>query len=181
MDLAGFLAQHTVTAAPSNTKTRTRFSWRHFGHRPSIKSMSSRSSDAESVSLHDHDASSSNQSEYEGKVKAHQSKGESSKPLSESEQQIGDDVTGLEVGASSPVTSSKSEIDLKNSFRLSRKRKTMKVLTCLANAYEHSPEAYENNSVVMAVIDGTLQNMPRAPDLFTRTRSSYPNGLWIQV
>ena len=55
------------------------------------------------------------------------------------------------------------------------------VLTKLADAYELSPEAYENNSIVSAVIDGTLQDMPRAPDLFVRNRSSFPNPTWTQV
>jgi len=56
-----------------------------------------------------------------------------------------------------------------------------RLLSKLAAAYENSPEAYENNSIVTAVIDGTLQDMPRAPDLFMRTKSSFPNGTWMQV
>lgn len=69
-----------------------------------------------------------------------------------------------------------------SSLRRTRSTRTgRRVLAKLAAAYENSPEAYENNSIVTAVIDGTLQDMPRAPDLFMRTRSSFPNPTWTQV
>ena len=63
----------------------------------------------------------------------------------------------------------------------SSRRNGRHVLAKLAAAYENSPEAYENNAIVTAVIDGTLQDMPRAPDLFLRTKSSFANSKWNQV
>ena len=170
MNLATFLAKQTIDARTANNNVLRHSHHSSWRRRPSNQSTHTRA-------------------DVVGRMKSSTSSPSEAinGPSSTADEAVG---IGRASGTSDPESglarnsSSTRGPELLRASSLRRTQSTRtgrRVLAKLATAYENSPEAYENNSIVTAVIDGTLQDMPRAPDLFMRTKSSFPNPTWTQV
>eukprot|EP00750_Incisomonas_marina_P005157 INCI1372.3.p1 GENE.INCI1372.3~~INCI1372.3.p1 ORF type:complete len:1140 (-),score=150.09 INCI1372.3:204-3623(-) len=170
MNLATFLAKQTIDARTANNNVLRHSHHSSWRRRPSNQSTHTRA-------------------DVVGRMKSSTSSPSEAinGPSSTADEAVG---IGRASGTSDPESglarnsSSTRGPELLRASSLRRTQSTRtgrRVLAKLATAYENSPEAYENNSIVTAVIDGTLQDMPRAPDLFMRTKSSFPNPTWTQI